>query len=144
MAVSISEVSYEGLFTDDFVEIAAPAGADLSGYTIVIYDKDGNIDEILIEFSENMKDSSMAVADVVASFDFGATAVVGVDITTDSAGTVSINTGDPDKLNDKYITIFTDDSTVTGTDASAVEFTAVANKFEDSTVEVYGRDGRQI
>ena len=43
MAVYISEVSYKESITEDFAEVAAPAGTDLTGYTIVIYNPQGSV-----------------------------------------------------------------------------------------------------
>ncbi len=44
MPVYISEVSYAGS-TTDFVEIAAPAGTDLSSYSIYVHKSNGDITE---------------------------------------------------------------------------------------------------
>ncbi|SIT10220.1 Ca2+-binding protein, RTX toxin-related [Roseivivax lentus] len=41
----ISEVDYDGGAGSNFVEVVVPAGTDVSGYTLVIYDTDGKIIE---------------------------------------------------------------------------------------------------
>ena len=45
MAGHITEVDYDGGAGSNFVEIAVPASIDTSGYTLVVYDKDGTIIE---------------------------------------------------------------------------------------------------
>jgi len=99
--------------------IADSLTADSTAPTIVdatLYDmdKDGNIDEILIEFSEYMMDASITANGDAGQFDFGGTVAIGIDDTTlPGSGNTSLNTGDPDVANDRFITIFTDDTTVT-------------------------------
>ena len=47
MSAYISEVDYEGGAAENFVEIVVPAGTDVSGYSLVVYDKDGSVDSTL-------------------------------------------------------------------------------------------------
>lgn len=41
MSGYISEISYDKNASEDFIEIAVPAGTDVSGYTVQVYDQDG-------------------------------------------------------------------------------------------------------
>lgn len=47
MAAYISEVDYDGGAADNFVEVAVDGGTDVSGYSLVVYKKDGTIDQTL-------------------------------------------------------------------------------------------------
>jgi len=83
--------------------------------------QNGKVDQIAVEFSENIVDAS--VAGQAGRFTHNGNPCVSVDKTTDAGGTAfESNSVDPNVGNDKYITLFTDDSTAAGTDAKAVEF----------------------
>ncbi len=93
--------------------------------------QNGKVDQIAVEFSESIVDTS--VAGQSGRFTHNVIPCVSVDKTTDPGGTAfESNSVDPNVGNDKYITLFTDDSTTAGTDAKAVEFSALATKFLDS------------
>ncbi|MEM7684930.1 MAG: Hint domain-containing protein [Pseudomonadota bacterium] len=47
MPIYISEVDYEGGAAENFVEIVAPEGTDTSGFSLVQYDKDGEVEATL-------------------------------------------------------------------------------------------------
>jgi hypothetical protein len=94
-------------------------------------DGDGNIDEVAIQFSEYMTDSTISVADA-AQFTVGGVAAVSVDNVTDAAGTAASNSTDPGVPNDNFITIITDDTTATGTAVLPVTFTQAAGRFQDT------------
>ncbi|MFH1046421.1 MAG: LamG-like jellyroll fold domain-containing protein, partial [Candidatus Omnitrophota bacterium] len=101
--------------------------------TLYDTDNDGYINEILIEFNENMKDSSITANTDAGQFTFGGVSCVGIDSTTLSgSGYSTSNPDDPDVANDKYMTIFTNDTSVFGTGLRDVTFTAASNKFEDA------------
>ncbi|MCP4594991.1 LamG-like jellyroll fold domain-containing protein, partial [Neptuniibacter sp.] len=132
-------------FSDDIDGTTRPIGsgweasadeADATAATIVdatLYDTDNNgyIDEILIEFSENMDDSSITNADA-SQFEFDSIDCTDVDDATDSSsGSSPSNPDDPQIANDQYITIFTNESVFgTGLD-NELTFVGAADEYED-------------
>ncbi|WP_323765377.1 Hint domain-containing protein [Marinovum sp.] len=61
MSVYISEVSWSNSGSPSFVEIAVPAGTDVSGYTLVVYKANGHVDAT---YTFGAADSSIAGQDV--------------------------------------------------------------------------------
>ncbi|EKD26299.1 MAG: hypothetical protein ACD_79C01274G0001, partial [uncultured bacterium] len=107
-------------------------GPTIANATIYDTDNDGNINEILIRYGENLKDSSLSANSDANRFTWNAIACTGIDSVTVAGSGNTTNATDPDRTNDRYITIFTDDSSVVGTGVKTLAFTTNANKYEDS------------
>ncbi len=61
MTTYISEIRYRGKPDVEFVEIAVPAGTDVSSYSLVLYDSDGTV---TATFSLGLVQSTVAGNDV--------------------------------------------------------------------------------
>jgi hypothetical protein len=88
MSSYISEVAYRGSSSEDFIEVAVPAGTDVSTYSIVIYNSTGsNYDT----YSFPTLTTSIAGTDVYlfnASTGFGALSNTNAIALVDNTGTV--------------------------------------------------------
>jgi len=105
-------------------------GGDKTQPTVVsVYqydcDKNGKIDEVVLEFSHSMDDSTITDTDA-ARFTIEETGFVGTGSPT-CTGSV-----DPDSSNDKYVTLFTNNRTVPGTDAKKITYTEESNRVLNS------------
>lgn len=79
MSAYISEFSYSNTGTPSFVEIAVPAGTDISGYTLVVYKANGHVDAT---YSFGTVDSTVTGQDIytVQNEPTGSFPVVGTDV----------------------------------------------------------------
>ncbi len=84
--------------------------------------KNGKIDQLRITFSINMNDGTIDDADALRFF-VGGTGAAKVDTASSGTGAIASPNTDPGVANDSIVTIFTDDSTVSGTDLKSVSFT---------------------
>ncbi|EKD25931.1 MAG: hypothetical protein ACD_79C01436G0001, partial [uncultured bacterium] len=120
--------------TDSIFQIADKDvfGPKVNSATTYDMDNDGNIDEMMITFSEDMKDSSVLNANA-GQFTVEGYSAVSVDNTTDAAGGVAVtNADEPKRANDEFITVKTNDSTVKGTGLKTIAFTLVPWKYTDA------------
>ncbi|EKD27969.1 MAG: hypothetical protein ACD_79C00482G0001, partial [uncultured bacterium] len=92
MAQTLTNITLNSTYVFDEADTIAP---EVTSATILDTDNDGNVNELMVTFSENMKDSSMLNADA-ARFTFGGTALTAIDSTTDAVnGTNPVNSRDP-------------------------------------------------
>ena len=112
--------------------ITVSAGAPTVS-SIEQYDTNGNgkIDQLKIIFSINMTDSTIDNADA-SRFTVGGTPASLLDSATSGTGTIAAPNNDPGTIDDNIVTIFTDDTTVSGTDKKAVAFTQNAGRWQGS------------
>lgn len=117
--------------------ITVVSGPSIVSVTLFDTNKNGNIDQIKIVFSENMTDSSISDTDGTR-WTFGGTAAIKVDSASGGTGSISFPNDDPGISNDPMITIFTDDSTVTGTQLKTVAYDFASSRLlgSSSGVEV--------
>ncbi|MBK8396631.1 MAG: hypothetical protein IPL26_15530 [Leptospiraceae bacterium] len=84
--------------------------------------KNGKIDQIKLVFSINMNDGT--IDDIDANlFVVGGSVVTKVDTVSGGTGIIVSPNNDPGIANDNIVTLFTDDSSVSGTDLKSVSFT---------------------
>ncbi len=98
-------------------------------------DTDGNIDEVVFEFTKSLNDSTIGDSDA-GSFKISGTSFTRVDSNSGGTGAPSCSNGtgaglDPGDPNDRFITLFTNDTTVKGTDAKSIGYTASPGRMED-------------
>lgn len=91
----------------------------------------GKIEQLKITFNRNMDDSTIDKADA-ARFTINTVAAEDVDSVTSGTGTISSPNNDPGVANDTAVTIFTDDTTVTGTGALAIAFAKATGRWRAS------------
>ena len=102
----ISEISYRGNSSQDFIEVAVPAGTDVSSYSVVVYKSDGTVEAT---YSFGSIESTADGSDVYL-FDSG------------TPGFTNINTGDAVALVDdlgNVIQFVSFGGTVTATEGPA-------------------------
>ena len=78
-----------------------------------------------------MTDSTIDNADA-SRFTVGGTPASLLDSATSGTGTIAAPNNDPGTIDDNIVTIFTDDTTVSGTDKKAVAFTQNAGRWQGS------------
>ncbi|PJZ27478.1 hypothetical protein CH352_16870 [Leptospira hartskeerlii] len=117
--------------------ITVTSGPSIVSVTLFDTNKNGNIDQIKITFSENMNDSSVSDTDATR-WTFGGTQAVRMDSASGGTGSISSPNDDPGISNDSVITIFTDDSSVTGTQLRTVAYDFASGRLlgNVSSVEV--------
>ncbi|HRG76473.1 MAG TPA: hypothetical protein PLX69_18080, partial [Leptospiraceae bacterium] len=94
--------------------------------------RNGKIDQLKITFSTNMTDST--IADIDASrFTIGGSAAIKVNTGT---GVIAAPNTDTGTANDTIITLFTNDSTVSGTSALSVAFLMNTGKWMGNGIEL--------
>ncbi len=98
-------------------------------------DHDGNIDQVTVQFNRSIEDSSISLSDIVR-FKLAGVSFVNYDTITGGTATAtcSITTQggmDPQNANDQYITLFTNDATVTGTDRKSFAYTSSSGRVTD-------------
>ena len=84
--------------------------------------KNGKIDQLRITFSLNMNDGTIDDFDANL-FMIGGSIGTKVDTGSGGTGMISSPNTDPGLINDNIVTLFTDDSSVSGTDLKSVSFT---------------------
>jgi len=94
--------------------------------------KNGKIDQLKITFSTNMTDSTITDTDA-SRFSVGGNTATKVNTGT---GIIALPNNDPGTANDTIITLFTDDSTISGTSALSVAFLLNAGKWMGNGIEL--------
>ena len=135
MPVYISELDYYGNSDAEFIEIAAPAGTDVSGYSVVIYDNNGYVAGT---YELGAVQNTMAGQDVYVVDD----ATPGY-ATTDSGGRLYLDYGvalvDDSGNVLQFVSYWGD--TVTALDGPAVKLTSVDIGTSSSTGSLISEDG---
>lgn len=98
-------------------------------------DSDGNIDQVTVQFNRSIKDSSISGSDI-ARFKLQGVSFVNYDTitggTAEATCSATTNGGmDPQSTDDQYITLFTNDATVTGTDRKSFSYTYASARVTD-------------
>ncbi|MCB1176837.1 MAG: hypothetical protein KDK36_04570, partial [Leptospiraceae bacterium] len=88
----------------------------------------GKIDQVRVTFSINMNDSSISDGDAV-QFLLNGIPFTLVDSMSGGTGIISFPNSDPGMANDNVITLFTDDSSVIGTELKSMNFTYNAGRW---------------
>ncbi|PJZ69586.1 hypothetical protein CH373_08720 [Leptospira perolatii] len=109
--------------------ITVVSGPSIQSVTQYDTNKNGKIDQIKIVFSESIDDSTVDNADA-AQFAISGVTANRVDSTTSGTGTIASPNNDPGTANDSIVTIFTDDSTVSGTDIKLASFTMSSGRWK--------------
>ena len=115
--------------------IVATGGPTVTNIQLFDTDKNGNIDQAKVTFSITMQDSSTGDA-AASQFTIGGIAATKVDTASTGTGTIASPNNDSATVNDSIITLFTNNSTVTGTDLKTVAFTMAASKWLGNSVEL--------
>jgi len=115
--------------------IVATGGPTVTNIQLFDTDKNGNIDQAKVTFSITMQDSSTGDA-TASQFTIGGTGAVKVDTGSTGTGVIASPNNDTGTSNDTIITLFTNNSTVTGTDLKTVAFTMAASKWLGNSVEL--------
>lgn len=91
----------------------------------------GKVEQLKITFNRNMDDSTIDTADA-AQFTVNTVTADDVDSVTGGTSTISAPNDDPGSVNDTVVTVFTDDTTVTGTGSLAIAFNYAAGRWRAS------------
>ncbi len=120
---------------------SALMGPPISLTKAYLYDCDANgvIDEIVLEFSDSVVDSSITDADA-AQFRFGGKSAARIDSTTGGTGVASCSRAsaggvDPESANDRFVTLFPNNSALAGfvgTGPASFAYTQTADHFANS------------
>ncbi|PJZ26626.1 hypothetical protein CH352_04660 [Leptospira hartskeerlii] len=112
--------------------ITVVSGPTLTSVSLYDTNKNGNIDQIKLVFSENISDSTIGNSDA-SRWTFGGAPAVRIDSASGGTGTINSPNNDPGVSNDSIVTIFTDDTTVLGTGAHTVAYTYSSNRWEGNS-----------
>jgi hypothetical protein len=91
----------------------------------------GKVEQLKITFNRNMDDSTITTA-TAAQFTVNTVTADDVDSVSGGTSTISAPNDDPGSVNDTVVTVFTDDTSVTGTGSLNIAFTYALNTWKAS------------